>query len=149
MSTAATLQVERPGGVIDQLFDALARGDLAGAQACCTADVVVWHNFDRLPLGLEAVSHGWRELIANFAERAFVDVRREALADGYVQRHLMVARTADGVRRAWPIVIFVTLRDGRIARLDEYLDRGGAYVVADGEPLTTPGLPPAPAILHP
>lgn len=135
-------ETEAPGAAIDRMFGALAAGDLDAALAACTPDAVFWHSYDQLPMTLDDITPAWRDLIANFPERAFVDVRREPTPGGFAQRHLMVVRMADGARRAWPIAIFVTLRDGRVARLDEYIDRGGSYVLADDDTLTTPGLPP-------
>jgi hypothetical protein len=54
----------------------------------------------------------------------------------------MVVRTAAGDRMAWPLCLFVTLRDGLVSRMDEYIDRAGRYVPADGD-TSTPGLPSA------
>lgn len=133
-------QTEADGAVIDRLFDALAHGDVAAAQACCTPDAVIWHNFDRQPMSLDAVAQSWRELVAGTAERTVVDVRRHAVPGGFAQQHLMVIRPHEGPRRGWPIAIFVQVQGGRIARLEEYIDRGGSYPIADDEPLTTPGL---------
>jgi ketosteroid isomerase-like protein len=131
--------------VIDRMYDALARGDVAAARACCTPDAVVWHSFDRIALTLDETVRGWEQLIAGFSERGFADVRRTPTPDGWMVRQLMIGRTAAGVRLAWPLCAVITLRDGLIARLDEYIDRAGSYVLADDAPpladLTTPGLP--------
>lgn len=128
------------GAVIDALFDALSAGDLEAASACFTPGGVVWHSFDRVEQGRAAMVEGWRGLIAGFPERSFPDVWRAPIPGGFVQRHLMVGRTAAGARFAWPVCIFVTLERGRIARLDEYIDRAGKFEVGDGTPVT-PGLP--------
>lgn len=132
--------------IIERMYNALARGDVAGARACCTADSVVWHSFDRIALDLDETVKGWEDLVAAFPERGFADVRLAPTPDGWVVRQLMVGHTPTGVRVAWPLCAFVTLRDGLIARLDEYIDRTGSYVLHDDAPplaeLTTPGLPP-------
>jgi ketosteroid isomerase-like protein len=116
--------------VIDRLFEAIARGDVATARACCAPDAVFWHSFDARAASLEEASATWAELAASFEERAFIDVRRQPLADGYVQRHLMVLRAPEGVRMGWAICLFATLRGGLISRIDEYLDRAGMVMDA-------------------
>jgi hypothetical protein len=81
-------------------------------------------------------------MFAAFPERSFVDARRSRVPGGWVQRHQLIGLRADGAQMAWPVCMFVTLRDGLIARIDEYIDRAGSYAPASGDP-ATPGLPPA------
>ena len=143
MSASETsLPTAETADVIDRFYDALTRGDIAGARACVTDDLVVWHSFDRIPVGLDEAMAGWVDMIANFPERWFVDVRRSPVPGGWVQRQQMVGRTASGTRMAWPVCLVVTLRDGLVARIDEYIDRAGQYEPAEGS-TSTPGLPPA------
>ena len=117
-STSPSLPATETGAVLDRLYDALARGDVAGARACVTDDLVVWHSFDQLAVGLDDVVAAWEQLMTAFAERAFVDVRRSPVLGGWVQRHTMLAVTASGSRVAWPLCLFVTLRDGLVSRMD-------------------------------
>jgi ketosteroid isomerase-like protein len=128
--------------VVDRLYDALARGDVAAAEACVTDDVAVWHSFDQVAVGHAELLVAWQQLVDGFAERSFVDVRRSPVPGGWVQRHTMICTTAAGDRVAWPLCMFFTLRDGLVCRIDEYIDRAGRYSPADGD-TTTPGLPPA------
>jgi ketosteroid isomerase-like protein len=128
--------------VIDRFYEALTRGDVAGARACVTADLTVWHSFDRIAIGLEEAVAGWEDMVAGFPERSFVDVRRSPVPGGWVQRQQMMGRTASGTQVAWPVCLFVTLRDRLISRIDEYIDRAGRYEPA-GDTTATPGLPPS------
>ena len=130
------------GAVIDRLFDALAAGDLAAARACCTSDAVVWHGFDGVALDLDGITAQWQGLIDAFSERVVVDVRRQPTPQGFVQQHVMVCGR-EGLRKAWPICIVVRIVDGLIARLDEYIDRAGAFTPPDAGAVATPGLDPA------
>lgn len=122
------------GAVIDRLFAALAAGDLEAAGDCFTPGGVVWHSFDRVEQDRAAMVEGWRGLVAGFPERSFVDAWRAPIPDGFVQRQLMVGVTASGARLAWPVCIFVTLEDDKIARLDEYIDRAGKFELPDHAP---------------
>jgi ketosteroid isomerase-like protein len=127
------------GAVVDRFYAALAQGDVDAMRACCTPGAVFWHSYDRVPLTLDEITPAWREVILGFPRRGFTDVRRAAVPGGLVLRQQMVGETAAGERMAWPLCCFITLQGGLIARLDEYIDRAGAYTPDDwSQP--TPGL---------
>jgi len=130
------------GAVIDRMFAALAAGNLAAARACYTADAVVWHGFDGVALDLDGICAQWQGLIDAFSERVVVDVRRQPTPTGFVQQHVMVCGR-EGLRKAWPICVVVQIADGLIARLDEYIDRAGAFTPPEAGAVVTPGLDPA------
>lgn len=138
--TAQELPAPETAAVIDRFWQSLADGDLAVTRACATPDLVVWHSYDRLEQGLEESLAGWQKMFVALPERAFVDVRRSPVPGGWVQRHQLLARTAGGTRVGWPVAVFVTLQDGLVHRIDEYIDRAGTYEPADGV-TGTPGLP--------
>ena len=123
--------IDDGGSAIDALYAALSKGDIAAARACCTEDFCLWHNFDRIEQNRDEAAIGWGQFIGSFPERAFIDVRRSATAQGFVQQHLVVGRTQSGARIGWPLCIVVKMRDGLIARIDEYIDRAGSYAVVD------------------
>lgn len=128
------------GAVVDRLFAALSEGDLAAARDCFMPNAVIWHGFDRVPHDLASITEDWRQLVANFPSRSFVDVRRQATAQGLVQQQLMLVTARDGRRLAWPVCTVIRLEGNRIARLDEYIDRAGFFVPEGEGPITTPGL---------
>jgi ketosteroid isomerase-like protein len=128
------------GTIIDRMFGALSRGDVQGAVDCYTPDARVWHGFDRVAHDMAAMRGEWQALIDNFPKRSFVDVRRQSTPSGIVQQHLMVAAMRSGQRKAWPCCIVVRIEDGLIARLDEYIDRAGAFEPPSEGPIVTPGI---------
>ena len=77
-------------------------------------------------------------MATSFSERGVADVRRQQTPTGYVQQHLFVVRGKDGVRKAWPVCIVVRVQDGKIARLDEYIDLSAAFDPGEDE-VVTPG----------
>lgn len=123
---------------VDRLYDALARGDTAGARACCTPDARFWHCFDGEAQDLDTAVRGWEQLIAHSAARGIEDVRRRPLDDGFVQQHMFAMTTAAGARKGWAVCLVVRLDGDLIARVDEYMDRAGSFAPAEGAP--TPGL---------
>ncbi len=121
-----------------RLFDALSQGDIAAARACFTLEAVIWHSFDCLPVDLETSLRSWEGMIANTLERQIEDIRSLPTAEGFVQQHSFWMRLPTGVRKAWAVCIVAKVTDGRITRLDEYIDRAGSFAPAEG-PVTTPG----------
>jgi len=130
------------GTVIDRMFAALAAGDLPAVRTCYTADAVVWHGFDGVALDLGGICAQWQGLIDAFSERVVVDVRRQPTPTGFVQQHVMVCGR-EGLRKAWPVCIVVRIEAGLIARLDEYIDRAGAFTPLESGAVPTPGMPAA------
>jgi ketosteroid isomerase-like protein len=127
------------GEVLDRFYGALEAGDVAAARARCAPDAVFWHSFDAVAQDLELAAKGWSGMVDHFSEHRVVDVRRQEIPGGLVQRHLLVLAGSGG-RQGKPCCIFVTVRDGLITRLDEYVDLSGNLPLADGD-ATTPGLP--------
>lgn len=124
---------------VDRMFEALARGDVAAARATCTPDARIWHSYDRVAHDLDSIAREWEGLIAGTDEREIVDIRRQPTPDGFVQQHLFYIRPkGGGDRKIWPVCVVARIEGGLIARLDEYIDRAGAFA-SDAEPLTTPG----------
>lgn len=138
-----TLSSVDEGGILDRFTDALVAGDAGAARACLTDDAVVWHNFDAVAQDGEAATNGWQALFTYFSDRSFTDIRRTAIPGGFVQQHLMSATTQSGERVGWPIAIIVRLRDGKIARFEEYIDRAGKLPLNPGQ-TDVPGLAPVP-----
>lgn len=108
--------------VADDLFDAIQRGDIEAVRAIYAPDAVIWHNNDELEQTVDQNLAVLRWVCDNLADRAYEDVRRIEHDGGFVQQHVL-RFTKDGERREIPACIVVTLSpEGRIARLDEYLD---------------------------
>jgi ketosteroid isomerase-like protein len=128
------------GEIIDRMYGALANRDLDGAMACLAPGARVWHCFDGIAQDRAAILAGWTALLAGFSDFAFVDVRRHAIAGGFVQQQMMTGRTPSGALVAWAICLVVRLENGLVARVEEYIDRASRFSVADLHAATTPGL---------
>jgi len=125
--------------IIDRFFGSMQPCDPVVARGCLTNDAIVWHSFDRVEMSVDDVVKSWERMASSFTERGVTDVRRQQTPNGYVQQHLFVVRGKDGVRKAWPVCIVVYIREGKIARLDEYIDLSEPFDPGEGE-LVTPGL---------
>jgi ketosteroid isomerase-like protein len=113
--------------VIDRMYAALVAGDVAGACGCYTVDAVIWHGFDRVGMTRDEAAQSWAAMTAHFPERRVSDVRRQPTPTGFVQQLNWHARTHEGKWMGWPVCIVVEIRDGLIARIDEYIDRAGWF----------------------
>ncbi len=108
--------------VADRLFAAIEAGDVGAVREVYDPAVEVWHNTDRAVQGRDDNLATLSWVVRNLPGLRYTDVRRSATDDGFVQRHVLVATNRAGRRVEVPACIVATVRDGRITRLDEYLD---------------------------
>lgn len=111
-----------------RLFDAIEQGDVAAVSDCYDPDVVIWHNFDDAEQTREQNLATLTGLIGRITDRRYEQRRLEVFEGGFVQQHVLTGTRKDGVRVALPAILICRLKDGRIVRLDEYLD--SAHVAA-------------------
>jgi ketosteroid isomerase-like protein len=106
----------------DRFFAAVEAGDLATVREIYAPDAEIWHNTDGLVQGPadNARTLGW--IAANLRDVRYTQIRRSATGTGFVQQHVLVATNRAGQRIEVPACIVAVVRDGRITRLDEYLD---------------------------
>ena len=106
----------------NRFLSALERGDPAEVRAFYTSDAVIWHNFDDVAQTVDENLKllGW--MSRKLPQRHFRIVRREILPDGWFQQHVLEATLPDGSPFRMLACCVVTVRDGLISRLDEYLD---------------------------
>ncbi|WP_169795115.1 nuclear transport factor 2 family protein [Novosphingobium barchaimii] len=128
------------GQVVDRFFEGLSSGDLDAVLACLTPDARIWHCFDGVAQDRSEARQAWQSLIDNFPIRIFVDVRRERTSSGFVQQHMMMGTTKDGVNAAWAICAMIRIEGQLISRIDEYIDRAGKFDLAVNGEARTPGL---------
>ena len=69
----------------------------------------------------QGVDHG--QFIANVPKRVYANRRFFPVDGGFVQQHDTKLHFADGRVLVLPVCIVFKVVDGKIARLDEYLDR--------------------------
>ena len=106
--------------IAEALLDAIVNGDQEAADALYTDDLVVWHNHDAVERdkaeSLELIGAIAREYVSVQAR----DVRRDHLADGYVQRTTFHVVGAAGDDELIDTMMRVWVRDARITRIEEY-----------------------------
>ena len=108
--------------IASRLFAAIEAGDADTVRSLYSPDVEIWHNTDELVQGRDdnLSTLGW--LAANLPGLEYTDIRRAETADGFVQQHVLRATNRAGEEIGVPACLVVTIADGVITRLDEYLD---------------------------
>lgn len=106
----------------ERLFAAIEAGDIEAVRALYSPDVTVWHNHDGLAQSIDDNLRvlGW--MAKHLPGARYTHVRRSATDTGFVQQHILVATNRNGREVAVPACIVADVNDGRITRLDEYLD---------------------------
>jgi ketosteroid isomerase-like protein len=105
-----------------RFFDAIEQGDVDTVRESYTEDVGIWHNFDDKVQTREENVATLQGMVGRISDRKYADRRIEVFSGGFVQQHVLWGTRKDGSRVSMPACIICRMRDGRIARLDEYLD---------------------------
>jgi len=106
----------------DRFIAAIEAGDIEAVRAAYAPDARIWHNNDGLEQSVDDNLKvlGW--MARKLPTRHYRVTRREALSDGFLQQHVLEATLPDGSAWRLDACVVVRVKDGRIARLDEYLD---------------------------
>ncbi len=105
----------------DRLFRAIEAADLETVRACWSEDAVLWTNFsgarDR-----ETSLSVLRWLTTKMPDLSYEITRRERVAGGFLQQHVLRGTAPDGTAIEMPACVVATVDGGVITRVDEYLD---------------------------
>lgn len=115
----------------DRFIDALNAGDAARVKEFYTRDGTVWHNFDDLdqPLADNLKMLEW--FVRKAPARRYRVVRRELLPGGWFQQHVLEAQLPNGRQLKLHACCVITLQEGRIKRVEEYVDPAQAAVLRE------------------
>ena len=106
----------------DSFFSAIENTDLAAMDIIYSPDAVVWHNHDNVAQPrAENIAH-IAALRDRFPKFKYCDIRRRFFEGGFTQQHVLRGTTSDGFPFAIFACMIVEVRDGKITRIDEYLD---------------------------
>jgi uncharacterized protein len=118
MNTANEMNV-----LADRLTRAYEQNDTDAIVACYAPDARIWHNIDGAEQTVQEQLGATRWLNEQLTNLRYEIVSRDSFDGGYVQEYVVHGTLANGGEPfRMPLCMRVTVRDGRIARLDEYLD---------------------------
>ena len=118
-----------PLDVAERLFNAIQSGDLATVSAIYDPAAQIWHNNDQVTQDRDTNLRviGW--LAKNISDIRYEEVRRHSFAGGFVQQHVLRGTAPNGKPFEVPACIVCEVVDGRVTRLDEYLDSAHTSVL--------------------
>ena len=116
--------------VAGQLFGAIERGDVDALRGLYHPDARVWHNTDNTEQSVEENLKVLRWLVRNTALRRYEEVRRELIPTGFVQMHVLRLDLSGGRTLRIPACLVARVSQGRITRIDEYLDSAQVAAVS-------------------
>ena len=107
----------------NRFFDSVVTGDLAAIQDSYAPNAVIWHNTDKIEQSREDNLRTLRFVVGMLRERSYDQRRLEVFPGGFVQQHVLNAVRQDGKKVSLEACIVARVENGKITRLDEYLDR--------------------------
>jgi ketosteroid isomerase-like protein len=114
--------------IANRLIAAISSADIDGVRAVYAPDAKIWHNFDERE---QTVAENLETLV-DLHRRAtgleYTEIHRFPAPGGFVQQHVLVGQAKGGALRM-PAMIRFWVEDGRITRLEEYLDTRQAMVL--------------------
>jgi uncharacterized protein len=108
-------------GLAEKFFTAIERGDIETVKAIYAPDARIWHSHDQKEQSVEENLRVLTWIAHNLKNHRYRVHRRVAIPGGFLQQHTAEMDTPAGPF-SMPACIVVEVKDGRIARLEEYLD---------------------------
>ena len=106
----------------ERFVSAIQTGDVDAVRACYAPDAKLWHNTDDIEQTVDQNMAVLDWFIKTLPDRYYRVLYRAALKDGFVQQHILEATLPDGTKWKMFACVIVRIENGRIVRLDEYLD---------------------------
>ncbi|GAB2631177.1 nuclear transport factor 2 family protein [Prescottella soli] len=106
----------------DRFFAAVCGGDEGALTELYSPDARIWHNDDGQEQTVTENLRTLRWLSRTLEDFRYEDIRRHLLPDGFVQQHVVRGTLAGHGPLEVPAALFVHVVDGRICRIDEYVD---------------------------
>jgi len=101
---------------------ALEAGDVETARACLAPEARIWHNFDDKSQTVDENMALLAWMMRHADKRSYEITRLEEIAGGYLQQHVLRITNRAGEHLLMHACVVVTVADGRIQRIEEYLD---------------------------
>lgn len=103
-------------------IDCIESGDLDAARACFHDDAGIWHNYDGVTQSVDQNMAVAASIIGKTKSRKYDYKRLVEIDGGYLQQHTLRVVTQDGKELAAEAIAVVVVEDGKIKRIEEYLD---------------------------
>lgn len=105
----------------DRFFGAIEAGDIEALRQLYAEDATVWHNFDQVDQSVDDNLQVLAWMHRTIDGLRYTEVERIVLDDGFVQQHVLTGAAPGGMLDI-PAMMRVTVSDGTVTRIEEYLD---------------------------
>ena len=112
----------------ERLLAGILNADVDAVRLAYSPDAKVWHNFDQREQTVDENLATLLEMHRRATGLEYTQIRRFASPGGFVQQHVLIGQ-AKGGALDMPAMIRFWVTDGRITRLEEYLDTRQAMVM--------------------
>lgn len=116
--------------VANRFFDGLLEGDLDALEAACAPDSVLWINITEQDRVLRDSLPGFAKLRSKVPDLRMDDVRRRGIQGGFIEQHVLTGTMPNGDALRVVGCFVGTVKDGRISRLEEYVDGSQAHALS-------------------
>ncbi|MET0901851.1 MAG: nuclear transport factor 2 family protein [Acidimicrobiales bacterium] len=113
---------DQPHDIADRFFAAIERGDLATVDSLYAEDVVVWNSVLMRPMDKARSLAVLDWIMAPDVNREYEVHERIIDGDRLAQRHTLRVTVPGHDVIEMPVSLFITITDGRITAIDEYVD---------------------------
>lgn len=117
--------------VLDRFFNAILAGDMMAVEAIYAPDAQIWHNTDNAVQDVAANLRTLAWVGRSIRDLRYEAIRRAPLDSGKVlQEHVLRGVAPNGQPlNVVACIVFTFDADGRISRLEEYLDSAQVAVL--------------------
>ena len=100
----------------------IQRGDTDAVRACNAPGATIWHNTDHVEQTVDKTIEAVKCLHRALKNVNYRVTRRVAFESGFLQTHVLEGTRADGSALRLDACVIITVEEGLIRRLDEYID---------------------------
>ena len=108
--------------IADRLISAIQAGDIETVRSIYAPDAVVWHNNDNQTQTVEQNLQTLTWISRNLKDLRYEEIERQATDKGFLEQHVLRATAPNGTPLEVRACLVGTVVDGRVTRIDEYLD---------------------------
>ena len=113
---------EPMNALVDRFLEAIEHGDVDTVLSIYADDARIWHNFDQVEVSPRANCRQIKWFASRLSGMKYTDIRRIEFPGGIVQQHVLRGTAPNGATIAVHAILRIDIVDGRIGRLEEYLD---------------------------
>ncbi|MDO8290809.1 MAG: nuclear transport factor 2 family protein [Parvibaculum sp.] len=106
----------------EKFVSAIEAGDIEAVKDCYAPDAQIWHNFDDVNQSVTDNLKVLKWMSGVLSDRHYAILRRVEIPGGYMQQHVLHGKLKNGAPFSMSACLVIQVEDGRIKRLEEYLD---------------------------